>query len=41
MKKKEKCAVIFKKSVSYCRFISVLERPVFPRAATLVLVSRG
>lgn len=27
--KRKKCAVIFKKPVSYCRFVSVLESPVF------------
>lgn len=32
-KKKEKCAVIFKKPVSYCRFVSVLERPLFPQGS--------
>lgn len=31
MKKKEKCAVIFKTPVSYCRFVSALESPVFAR----------
>ena len=32
MKKKEKCAVIFKKPVSYCRFISAWKRPAFTEA---------
>lgn len=41
MKKKEKCAVIFKKPVSYCRFVSALERPVFTGAVTRVAVSLG
>ena len=32
MKEKEKCAVIFKKPVSYCRFISALKWPAFTEA---------
>lgn len=39
MEKKEKCAVIFKKPVSYCRSVSALERPVFPSAARLEVAS--
>lgn len=31
MQKRANCAVIFKTPVSYCRFVSVVERPVFPQ----------